>query len=479
MKRFLGTFGWSYPEVIAYMLQATEYMARPYMSWYWRTPDFGRVMHRRVLDKTRIAQLIILYLRLGIALTLLVGGGIVAVGLSQAAYGLVAAGTIVVLLAPLAWALLVVPPVLVARRLIIEPRQKRLRQETRAVLEKHPAVRIAVAGSYGKTTVKEVLAAVLAEGKRVAATPANKNVASSHANFVRQLRGDEEVIIIEYGESRPGDIRRFIEATTPQIGIITGLAPAHLDQYKTLEAAAQDIITLAHLLPDKQQVYINGESPALQPYIEQGYHVYTHNGLDDWRVENVTIAIEGTSFDLTDGQTMLHLKSGLLGGHLVGVLAMVAVVALRLGLTPDQVAAGIAKTKPYAHRMQPYKLGAAWVIDDAYNGNIEGVRAGTELLAVLSATRKIYVTPGLVDQGSETAPVHVEMGQLIAAARPDVVVLMRNSVTAFIQEGLEQAGYQGEVRLETDPLGFYNNLAHFVAAGDVVILQNDWTDNYT
>jgi UDP-N-acetylmuramoyl-tripeptide--D-alanyl-D-alanine ligase len=128
--------------------------------------------------------------------------------------------------------------------------------------------------------------------------------------------------------------------------------------------------------------------------------------------------------------------------------------------------------------MQPYQLDGAWIVDDTYNGNIEGIRAGTELLKELPGRRKIYVTPGLVDQGKESKRVHQEMGGLIAAASPDIVVLMHNSATPYIVQGLQSAGYAKETIIEDDPLGFYVNLAAFVATGDVVLMQNDWTDNY-
>jgi UDP-N-acetylmuramoyl-tripeptide--D-alanyl-D-alanine ligase len=148
-------------------------------------------------------------------------------------------------------------------------------------------------------------------------------------------------------------------------------------------------------------------------------------------------------------------------------------------MTQEQIKAGLAKTKPFEHRMQPRKLaGGAWVIDDTYNGNIEGLRAGLELLKALPGTRKWYVTPGLVDQGPETVDVHRELGSLIAAAGPAVVVLMKNSVTNYIMDGLHDAMYTGEVRIENEPLKFYTNLESFLAAGDIALLQNDWTDNY-
>jgi UDP-N-acetylmuramoyl-tripeptide--D-alanyl-D-alanine ligase len=128
--------------------------------------------------------------------------------------------------------------------------------------------------------------------------------------------------------------------------------------------------------------------------------------------------------------------------------------------------------------MQPYQLSGAWIIDDTYNGNLEGIGAGTRLLKDLDAKRKLYVTPGLVDQGEQTESVHNKVGQLIAESQPDVVVLMRNSVTEYIKAGLKEGKFSGELRIEDNPLEFYTNLSHFIASGDLVVMQNDWTDNY-
>ncbi|MET0779285.1 MAG: cyanophycin synthetase, partial [Candidatus Saccharimonadales bacterium] len=197
-----------------------------------------------------------------------------------------------------------------------------------------------------------------------------------------------------------------------------------------------------------------------------------------WKIHGVRVNLDGTHFTMQKGKHKLELYSGLLGRHQVGPLALVAALAHEFGLTSKQIAEGVGKTMPFEHRMQPYVLGGAWIIDDTYNGNIEGIRVGTQLLKDLPAKRKIYVTPGLVDQGGDSTAIHEEMGRLIAMAKPDMVVLMKHSVTPAIQRGLETAGYAGELLIETDPLNFYNNLSLFVATGDLVVMQNDWPDNY-
>ncbi len=477
MRGLFSMYSLRFPTVLAYMLQNTEYQVGPYLKWFWHTAHFERVMYRRTLDPTKAAWLLRIALCAGMLLEVVAGFILLGLGLRGELTGGVAFGTALIIAYPVVWAHLVAVPLVMGRELLVRPRHARAVNTSRHVFANFKGPKIAVAGSYGKTSMKELLLTVLSEGKKVAATPANKNVAISHADFARKLHGDEDILVIEYGEGSPGDVTRFAAVTKPTHAIITGIAPAHLDHYKTLKAAAEDIFSVADVvMPDR--VYVNGESADALPFVRPGQLLYGEKNALGWKVKDVQVAIDGTQFTMQKGDEQLRLKSGLLGRHQVGPLALVAALARGFGLTKTQIQAGVGKTQPFEHRMQPYQLAGAWVIDDTYNGNIEGIRVGLQLLKDLPGKRKIYVTPGLVDQGRETATVHERMGHLIAEANPDVVVLIRHSVTPSIQKGLEAGGYKGEVRVEPDPLDFYTNLSLLVAAGDLVVMQNDWPDNY-
>lgn len=473
LKRFIDYLGPHYAVVVVYMLQGTEYQVRPYLKWYWRTTNFSRVMRRRTLDTTRSARMLVIVVRFGMALQYLAGVALLLMGDGP----IVLVGLGMVLSAPLVWAHLVVAPLILGRLLVVGPRERSLVAQSANIFREHRGVTIAVAGSYGKTSMKELLATVLAEGKNVAVTPANKNVAVSHARFAAKLTGDEDVLVIEYGEGKPGDVARFAQTTQPDIGIITGLAPAHLDQYSTLEEASQDIFALADYLHDTQ-VYVNSASQPTAQFIKPAHILYNSEHTGPWQIQDINVSYDGTSFVMKNGTKRLELHSDLLGRHHVGPLATAVSIGIVLGLSDEQAVGGVSKTLPHEHRMQPRPLGGGWIIDDTYNGNIDGIEAGLDLLTELPATRKVYVTPGLVDQGIETEAVHQKMGELIAKAAPDEVVLMQNSVTKFIHSGMEAAGYKGKLRIEHDPLSFYTNLDHMVAAGDLFLMQNDWTDNY-
>jgi UDP-N-acetylmuramoyl-tripeptide--D-alanyl-D-alanine ligase len=468
MRIFSYFFVSSTIKTYVYMLQLEEYDSWRFLRWVVRFPNLSRLRSRGNLDFTSRARLLVL-----VAYIIWI---VLAASVLSLAYFVHISWVLLLLGIPFFVATLIAIFNVILQTVVITPQEQRTIAAAHSILSSHKALRIAVMGSYGKTTVKELLKTVLSEDKKVAATPGNKNVVISHARWIQQLDGDEDVLIFEYGEAQPGDIKNLAKLSKPDWAIITGIAPAHMDGYGSLDAIADDFQSIGEFV-DMADVYINADSGELTKRIHADRQ-YSSKGCGDWKIKNTNVSPEGMSLIATKNQTSIDLDTRLIGEHLLGPLILCVAIADRLGFSTDMVQASVTKTIPFDHRMQPYRLNDAWIIDDTYNGNLEGMRAGLRLLEQLDGSRKIYVTPGLVEQGDLAKKVHIELGELIAAANPNMVVLMQNSVTSYIKKGLVRAGYQGEVRTELKPLNFYQNIAHFVAAGDVVLMQNDWPDNY-
>jgi len=261
----------------------------------------------------------------------------------------------------------------------------------------------------------------------------------------------------------------------PDAGFITGINDAHLANFGTRESLIADILDLKKYLDDNRGlIYLNGDSEILSKHAGRNATLYSHEGVENLPVKDVVVTAFGTEFLLGK----LKIESGLLGRHNIGIVAAAVDFAKKLDLNEKEILDGLQNLQPFEHRMRPYALSGASVIDDTYNGNLDGFRAGIELLRELPARRKIYVTPGLVEQGLATDANHREIARLLDNARFDKIVLMQNSVTKIIREELLRRNYPGEILLIDDPLNFYQNLDKFVASGDVVLMQNDWTDNY-
>ncbi len=469
MRMFWTRYIPSYPKALLYMLQSSEYNILDYSRWLGRTSDYRKVAKRRQLVWTSKVKL----LAFAQALILCV----VVISAWMAGHVWLPFALLVLLATPWLLAYGIIVPLFIGDLLISKKSIRNMKADAAAAISKHKATKIAIAGSFGKTTAKEVLKTVLSEKYKVVATPGNMNTPVGISRFTKTLTGGEDIIIFEFGESHVGDIKELAELVQPDLGLITGINEAHLKTFGSIENTIKTIFELQdYLTPDK--VYKNNESRYVHDYIKNNDpKLYSREGVGNWHVKESIVTIDGTVLTLQHGNTKLRVKAKLLGQHNIGVIVATAAIAESLGMTDDEIKSGIEKTKPFDHRMQPYVLGGAHVIDDTYNGNIEGVEAGLVLLKNLDAKRRIYVTPGLVEQGSKTREIHEKMGRLIAEVA-DVVVLMNNSVTMHIQNGLKEAGFSGVLKIVDDPLEFYKNLEHFIAAGDIVLMQNDWTDNY-
>mgnify|MGYP000921667922 CR=1 FL=1 len=477
LNNFVSLFTPGFAETLVYMLQACEYNIPAYLKWIWRVKDFRKVSHRGQLKRTRYAKILLIFVRVGIALQILVGIIFMYLGVRSIIPAGFFIGFAIIAAYPFLWGHLVIVPLVAGRLLISDRKATNKIKSAEHVFKNHKAIKIAVLGSYGKTTMKELLKEILASDFKVAATPANKNVAISHANFAHKLEGKEDILIIEYGEGAPGDIAKFAKNTHPDYAVITGLAPAHLDKYPDMHAAAQDIFSISQYI-DPSKIYVNSDSLLCRDHITKDMPVFNSKTAIGWQIQKVNTEVTGSSFSLSKDKKEFKFETKMIGEHQVAFVAFAAALAIDLGADPKKLAEAVKVTKPFEHRMQPYQLNGAWIIDDTYNGNIEGIRAGTKLLKQLTAKRKIYVSPGLVDQGIENEAVHIEMGKLIAEASPEQVVLMKNSVTEYIKQGLKNHNFQGKIIVQPDPLDFYNHLGQFVAAGDLVVMQNDWPDNY-
>lgn len=466
-----------YVRSLVYMLQQSEYDIRGYLKWYCRTSDFARVEWRKSLVRTPKALLL-----LGI-------GWVLQWSLYAAALALLwlrprapEFGLVVFALAPFLVAYFIAVVLGMMQFFIQRPVEYFLLKRTRKQLAAHRAVKIAIAGSFGKTSMREILKTVLSEGKKVAAPPESFNTPLGIRRFVRGLRGDEEILIFEFGEYYPGDVMALCGLVDPQWGVITGVNETHLEKFKNLDRTAQTIFELAAWLGAKKQdgrLYINGGSELARNNARPGDLVYHRYGVGDWKVKDAAGDLSGTRFTLIKGGTALHVQSGLLGLHQVGPLAASADIGFRLGLSSGEIERGIAATKPFDHRLYPSTDQSGIItLDDSYNGNPDGVKAVVEFLGSLQGHRRFYVTPGLVEMGDATERVHREIGKELAAAHIEKVVLIRNSVTPYLAQGLAEAHYSGEVLWFDDALSAFAALPHLTAAGDVVLLQNDWPDQY-
>lgn len=345
-------------------------------------------------------------------------------------------------------------------------------------------IKIGITGSYGKTSVKMILAAILSEKFKTYATPHSYNTPMGVTRVVRgELDNTYEVFIAEMGARQLGDIAEMCQLVAPDYGLLTSVGPQHLETFGSLENVAKGKYELVEHVNPKGAVFL----PADGGICEQ---LYQKTPLDKglfgigegperymW-ADDIAAGPEGSSFTLhsRDGGSV-SCQTMLLGRHNVMNITGCAAMAYKLGMTLEEIARGIAKANPVEHRLELIPTGnGVTVIDDAFNSNPAGTRAALEVLASFPG-RKIVVTPGLVELGEAEETENCVFGQAMAAV-VDIAILVAGNAPA-IRQGLLKGGFDADNIIVTGGLAQASAaLGHLTQAGDVVLFENDLPDHY-
>jgi len=345
---------------------------------------------------------------------------------------------------------------------------------------------IGIAGSYGKTTMKSVLLSVLSTKLQVIATPESVNTPIGIAQWlVRTLKKETDVAVIEYGEHYKGDIAGLCEVFPPDIAVLTGINEAHLERLKTLGTSIATMFEIVEHAKPHAHIILNADDEHIKSsykIYEKDKQVFFYSSINDplsqMRVSKRVFDEEKLRWTcVIEGVGTVTIP--LLGEYAIGDCLAALMVGKILGLTNEDMKKGLIGIKPVPHRLEPIQgKGDVLVIDDSYNGNPDGVSEAIRVLARFKKRRKVFITPGLVEIGSKTASIHERIGRELAGVA-DRVILIKNSVTSFIEKGLNSEKFD-----ETHIIWFntaeeaHASLSSVVQAHDVVLFQNDWGDQY-
>ncbi len=381
-------------------------------------------------------------------------------------------------------------PLLALMNSLLAPVQRRINEgfasSASARLAKVQPLVVGVTGSYGKTTTKVCIGAVLAEHEPTLITPGSFN---SYLGVVRSinehLADEHRAFVVEMGMYRAGDIAELCELVHPTIGVLTAIGPVHLERLGSIEAIADAKAELATALPPDGHLVVNGDDPRCVAIANRVPAATIRYALDDpnaeVRAQQIEMIDGRTHFDLVIAGSQVAVAAQLLGRHNVSNLLAAAAVGHVAGLPIESIKRGLEQVEPPPHRLQPITntAGGIIVIDDAYNSNPDGAAAALEVLLRHPAKRRILVTPGMVELGDHEQAMNERFGRQ-AAAVCDHVILVGPRRTTPIAKGLRAGGFDpGAVVVVQDIAGATKVLARLTRAGDVVLFENDLPDMYS
>ncbi|HVE81097.1 MAG TPA: UDP-N-acetylmuramoyl-tripeptide--D-alanyl-D-alanine ligase [Candidatus Dormibacteraeota bacterium] len=372
---------------------------------------------------------------------------------------------------------------------------RQLERRVKKLIKKNNLKIVAITGSVGKTSTKLAIAAVLGQKFRVLAHQGNYNTEiglplsifeldvpenlTQPAEWLKILRQIDrrlgepypyDVLVLEMGADRPGEIQQFMRYIQPDVGVVTAIQQVHMEGFGSLTAIIREKTALAS---GSRQVVYNADDPRTVEEVQQiGGKLYSY-GLKqgDFHFENFKRQAKGYSGALKWGKKSVKFKTELVGEHSLRIVAAAAAVAKLLGLTEKQLAEGIAKITPVPGRMQllPGKRGSV-IIDDTYNSSPKAVLCALETLKQSNGGRKIAILGSMNELGSYAEAGHQEVGK--ACSSIDMLLTIGENANKHLASAARGAGLdESKIHRFNSPYEAGRFLARKLKGGDTVLAK--------
>ncbi len=331
---------------------------------------------------------------------------------------------------------------------------------------------VGVTGSAGKTTTKEAIAHVLATRLQVHKSEGNFNNHFGLPLMLLKLQPEHDVAVIEMGMSHAGEIAVLAKIALPETGVVTNVAPVHLEFFDSIADIARAKYELIQSLPAGGTAVLNADDEYVSQFGRdfKGKVVQYGMGLTaNVRAENVAAhGEEGSTFDVVVGDQREPASLPLVGSHnVLNALAAVA-VALEQGFALRDAVAAVATLAAADKRGQVVRLGNITIINDCYNSNPKAMAAMVDALASMPAQRRIVVAGEMLELGPMGAEMHRESGKHVAAAKIDLLIGVRGLAEQIVA-GASAAGTKALFVATPEEAGEW--LRKNTRDGDAVLLK--------
>lgn len=314
---------------------------------------------------------------------------------------------------------------------------------------------VTITGSYGKTSIKNFVAQILSHKYKVYATPRSVNtIGGLVADVNNNLNEDVEFYITEAGARERGDIETITRFLEPQTVVVGRVGEAHIEYFKSLE----------NIVATKLEIM---RSPKLKKaFIHTSVTDEPHENVEFFgnEIQEVSATLDGIDFALELDGKALHLHTDILGEFQTMNIAVAVKIAKYFGMSDEEIAGAVAQLEPVEHRLQKITAGGKIIIDDGFNGNIDGMLEGIRLCSLHNGN-KVIVTPGLVESSEE---LNLKLIKRINEVFDTVIVTGKLNAELFDKHLSVKQKF-----ILADKSKLTELLAKQTKAGDIILFAND------
>jgi UDP-N-acetylmuramoyl-tripeptide--D-alanyl-D-alanine ligase len=334
---------------------------------------------------------------------------------------------------------------------------------------------IAVGGSNGKTTTKELLASVLRQKFATLWSEASFNNDIGVPATLLRLEKSHDAAVLEAGTNHPGELAPLVKMIQPKFGVITSIGREHLEFFGDVAGVAQEEGWLAELLPADGKLFLNGDGEWTEKIAARATAKIVRIGFgekNDWRAKKIRLDKSGLTFQVESPKKEFcgEYRVNLLGRHqAVNALFAIAVGA-EFGLEPAQIQRGLAECQPPKMRMQFWEANGVRVLDDAYNANMDSTIAALETLCDLPLQgRRVAVLGDMEELGAHSEASHTEIGKCAAELKIGQLFAV-GKMASVVATAARDGGLTRVIEFENVEAAM-KAIKNFLKPGDVVLLK--------
>ena len=334
---------------------------------------------------------------------------------------------------------------------------------------------IAVGGSNGKTTTKDLIASVLRQKLATLWSEASFNNEIGVPATLLRLDKSHQAAVLEVGTNHPGEIAPLIKMIAPRFGVITNIGREHLEFFDDLAGVAREEGALAELLPADGMLFVNGDDEWSDRIIQRTKAKVVRVGLNagnDWRAHDLHLEKAGVEFQVAAPNKVFSgpYQINLLGRHQVQNALFALAVGAELGLNPAELARGLVECQAAKMRLQVWDWSGVRVLDDAYNANTDSMLAALQVLQELPCKgRRVAVLGDMAELGAHSESAHAEVGRRVAELGIGQLIAV-GKMAGVMGQAARDAGLNRVIEL-VDAEAAVTTLKLFLKAGDTVLLK--------
>ena len=283
---------------------------------------------------------------------------------------------------------------------------------------------LGITGSVGKTTTKEMAASVLSQRLNTLKTEKNFNNELGVPFTIFRLRDEHELAVVEMGINHFGEMRRLTHTAMPDMALFTNIGFSHLEFLGNREGVLKAKSEMLEGMPESGVVFINGDDDLLSEMDCRGMKRVVFGTTEDCdvRAENLELlGVRGSVCDIVSGERRISAKITAFGAHMVYAALAGAAVGLQMGLTDNEISAGILEYEPVDGRSSVIETEYCIIIDDCYNSNPSSVLSGIQSMEAMQG-RKVCILGDMLELGESADGLHYSVGKAAAEEGVDLVL---------------------------------------------------------